>query len=152
MLQAGDPAPDFTVPDQNGEKVTLSGLRGRKVVLFFYPRADTPGCTREACGFRDRYAEFEATGAVLLGISPDTSADQQAFATKYGLPMCLLADTDHAVAEQYGAWGEKNNYGRKYMGILRSTFIIDEEGKIAHVFPKVKPDGHADEVLALLRQ
>ncbi|MCS6776421.1 MAG: thioredoxin-dependent thiol peroxidase [Chloroherpetonaceae bacterium] len=152
MLQAGDPAPDFTVPDQNGNRVTLSELRGRKVVLFFYPKADTPGCTREACGFRDRYAEFEATGAVLLGISPDTSADQQAFATKYGLPMRLLADTDHAVAEQYGAWGEKNNYGRKYMGILRSTFIIDEEGKIAHVFPKVKPDGHAEEVLALLQR
>ena len=151
MLNVGDTAPDFTVADQSGETVNLSDLRGKKVALFFYPKADTPGCTKEACGFRDIYRDFDSTNTVLLGISPDTSEDQQKFAVKYDLPMRLLADADHSIAEQYGAWGEKNNYGKKYMGINRSTFIIDEEGKIARVFKRVKPEIHADEVLKFVK-
>lgn len=151
MLNVGDTAPDFTVADQSGETVKLSDLRGKKVALFFYPKADTPGCTKEACGFRDIYKDFDTTNTVLLGISPDTSEDQQKFAVKYDLPMRLLADADHSIAEQYGAWGEKNNYGKKYMGINRSTFIIDEEGKIARVFKRVKPEIHADEVLRFVK-
>ena len=150
MIAAGEPAPDFTLPDQDGEPVTLSGLRGRPVVLYFYPKADTPGCTTQACGIRDRAAEYDAAGAVVLGVSPDTVEDVKRFHGKQGLNFTLLADADHAVAEQYGTWGEKSRYGRTYMGVQRATFIIDADGTVAHVLPKVSPKTHDDEVLGLL--
>jgi len=150
MPSVGDAAPDFTLPDQTGTPVSLSGLRGKTVVLFFYPKADTSGCTVEACGFRDSKARFDAKSVVLLGMSPDPSKAQSKFAVKYDLPMQLLADEGHAVAEKYGVWIEKSMYGRKYMGIDRTTFVIAPDGKIAHVFSKVKPAGHAEEVLAVV--
>lgn len=151
MLKSGDKAPAFSLPADSGERVTLKDLKGKKVVLYFYPKDDTSGCTTEACEFRDSWAAVKATGAVVLGVSPDGIASHEKFRAKYRLPFGLLADEDHAVAEQYGAWGEKSMYGRKYQGILRSTFIIDEAGKILKVFPKVKPQGHAAEVLAALQ-
>ena len=151
MLSPGEPAPDFTLRDQTGEFVALSALRGKTVVLFFYPKADTSGCTLEACGFRDTKADFDSAEVVLLGISPDTVKAQQKFAIKYGLPMSLLADEGHAVAEQYGVWVEKTMYGRAYMGISRETFVIASDGTLRHIFRKVKPDGHAKEVLAYLK-
>jgi peroxiredoxin Q/BCP len=150
MLEVGEVAPDFTLSDQNGTPVTLSDLRGKMVVLFFYPKADTPGCTVEACSFRDTHTDFGSANAVLLGISPDTVKAQSKFAEKFGLPMQMLADADHAVAETYGVWVEKSMYGRSYMGVSRETFVIDPEGMISHIFRKVKPEGHAAEVLATL--
>jgi peroxiredoxin Q/BCP len=152
MLSEGDRAPAFTLPDQNGEKVKLSDLKGQTVVLYFYPRADTPGCTTQACGVRDHNADYEAAGARVIGISPDEVGAIDKFAGKYDLGFMLLADADHAVAEKYGAWVEKSMYGRKYMGVARTTFIIDPKGKIARVFPKVQPKKHDDLVLKALAE
>jgi len=151
-LQPGDPAPDFTLSATARETASLGALKGRKVVLYFYPKDDTSGCTTEACEFRDAWADVKASGARLYGVSPDGVKSHVKFRAKFDLPFPLLADEDHSVAEAYGAWGEKSMYGRKYMGILRTTFIIDEKGRIARVFEKVKPAGHADEVLAALRE
>ncbi len=152
MLQAGDKAPDFELPDQNGDPVKLSDLKGQTVVLYFYPRADTPGCTTQACGIRDRGAEYKAAGARVIGISPDGVSAVQKFAGKFDLGFTLLADTDHAVAERYGTWVEKSMYGKKYMGVQRATFILGPNGKIAKVFPKVSPKTHDDVVLTALAQ
>ncbi len=150
MLEPGDTAPDFTLDDQNGEPVTLSDLRGETVVLYFYPRADTPGCTTQACGIRDRRADYAAAGVRVLGVSPDEVAAVKRFADKFDLDFTLLADPDHAVAERYGTWVEKSMYGKKYMGVQRATFIIGADGAIAHVIPKASPKTHDDEVLKLL--
>jgi peroxiredoxin Q/BCP len=147
---AGAAAPDFQLPDATGREHRLSDYRGRWVVLYFYPADDTPGCTTEACQFRDLHAEMVAAGAVVLGVSPDDPASHARFRDKYGLPFPLLADVEHRVAEQYGAWQLKTSYGRSQMGVVRSTFLIDPEGRIARVWPKVKADGHAAEVLAAL--
>ncbi len=152
MLPEGDRAPDFTLPDQDGNEVALSSLRGETVVLYFYPRADTPGCTIQACGVRDRGAEYREAGARVLGVSPDPVSDVKGFADKFDLDFTLLADADHAVAEAYGAWGERSMYGKKYMGVQRATFLIDPEGKIARVFPKVSPKTHDDVVLGALAE
>jgi thioredoxin-dependent peroxiredoxin len=152
MLRAGDKAPDFELPDQNGSPVKLSGLKGQTVVLYFYPRADTPGCTTQACGVRDRGAEYRAAGARVLGVSPDEVDALEKFAGKYDLDFTLLADPDHAVAEAYGTWVEKSMYGKKYMGVQRATFIIGPDGKIAEVFPKVSPKQHDDLVLKALAE
>jgi len=150
MLEAGQEAPDFALPDQHGEELTLSDLRGETVVLYFYPRADTPGCTTQACGVRDRGGEYEAGGARVIGVSPDSVEDVKKFAEKFDLDFTLLADADHRVTDAYGAWGEKSMYGKKYMGVQRATFLIDADGKIAKVFPKVSPKTHDDVVLAAL--
>jgi peroxiredoxin Q/BCP len=150
MLQEGILAPDFTLATDGGGEVTLSDYRGKKVVLYFYPKDDTPGCTTEACSFRDDYGMITATGAVVLGVSPDTVKSHDKFKLKYSLPFALLSDSDHRVAEMYGAWGEKKMYGKTSMGIIRSTFILDETGKIVKVFPKVTPKDHSMEVLAAL--
>lgn len=150
MPAEGDAAPDFTLPDQDGNEVALSDLRGETVVLYFYPRADTPGCTTQACGVRDRSAEYAAAGARVIGVSPDEPEQLKKFDGKHGLGFTLLGDSDHAVADAYGAWGEKSMYGKKYMGMLRSTFIIDTDGKIARVFPKVQPKKHDALVLKAL--
>jgi peroxiredoxin Q/BCP len=152
VLQAGDTAPDFTLSDQHGEPVTLSDLRGQTVVLYFYPRADTPGCTTQARGVRDRRADYEAAGARVLGVSPDPVDAVARFDRKHGLGFTLLADPDHAVADLYGTWVEKRNYGRTYMGVQRSTFVIDPEGTIARVIEKASPKTHDDEVLGILAQ
>ncbi len=152
MLSEGDRAPAFALPDQNGDKVKLSDLKGQTVVLYFYPRADTPGCTTQACGVRDRGADYKAAGARVIGISPDEVEAIDKFAGKYDLGFTLLADADHAVAEKYGAWVEKSMYGRKYMGVARATFIIDPKGKIAKHFPKVQPKMHDDLVLKALAE
>jgi len=138
-LAAGDRAPAFTLVDQHGAKVKLSDFKGQRVVLFFYPKADTPGCTTQSCAVRDARADLRKLDAVVLGVSPDAPEKQAKFDEKYGLGFPLLADTEHAVAEKYGVWGEKVNYGRKYMGIIRSAFVIDEAGKIAAAFYKVSP-------------
>jgi peroxiredoxin Q/BCP len=148
----GDQAPGFTLPDQSGEDVSLAGLRGGWVVLYFYPRADTPGCTTQACGVRDRSDEYEKAGARVLGVSPDEVDAIAKFDDKHGLGFTLLADADHAVAEDYGVWVEKNMYGRKYWGVQRSTFLIDPDGRIARVFPKVQPKKHDDLVLGALAE
>ena len=150
MIAEGQPAPDFTLRSDAGTDVTLSSLRGRPVVLYFYPKDDTPGCTTQACGIRDAYGEFERAGAVVLGVSPDSERSHVKFKEKYELPFTLLADTDHAVAEEYGAWGEKRYMGRTYFGVSRSTFVIGEDGTVKKIFPKVKPAEHADDVLAAL--
>jgi peroxiredoxin Q/BCP len=150
MLSAGDRAPSFSLPDDSGNTVTLASLKGKTVVLYFYPKDDTPGCTTQACGLRDNWAALEATGAVVLGVSPDGPAKHAAFRAKYDLPFPLLADEDHAVAERYGAWGEKSMYGKKYFGILRTTYVIDGRGIVRHVFEKVQPKGHAGQVLDVL--
>jgi peroxiredoxin Q/BCP len=150
MLKPGDRAPDFALPDQNGDKVKLSDLKGQTVVLYFYPKANTSGCTVQACGVRDRKADYAAAGARVIGISPDEVKDVDKFAGKYDLDFTLLADADHAVAEKYGTWVEKSMYGNKYMGVQRATFIIDPKGKIARVFPKVQPKKHDDLVLKAL--
>lgn len=150
MLEAGASAPDFTLPDQDGNEVSLSALHGETIVLYFYPRADTPGCTTQACGVRDRNGEYEDAGARVIGISPDKVDAIDKFARKFDLDFTLLADADHAVAEAYGAWVEKSMYGKKYMGVQRATFIIDADGKIAHVLPKVQPKKHDDLVLKAL--
>ena len=147
MIKEGDAAPDFEARDAEGNAVRLSDLRGRKVVLYFYPKDDTPGCTREACSFRDSFAEYERRGIKVLGVSTDDERSHRKFAEKYSLPFTLLADTDHAVADSYGVYGEKQFMGRNYMGVSRSTFLIDEEGRVRKVFDKVKVDEHADEVL-----
>ena len=150
MLAAGDPAPDFTLTSDSGDRVRLSDLRGKPVVLYFYPKDDTPGCTKQACGIRDSYGEFERAGAVVLGVSPDDERSHVKFKQKYDLPFTLLADTDHAVAEEYGVWGEKSFAGKKYQGIRRSTFVIDADGNVKKVMYDVKPATHTDEVLAAL--
>jgi peroxiredoxin Q/BCP len=150
MPEAGAPAPSFTLPDQDGKPVSLKDFAGKWVVLYFYPKDDTPGCTKEACSFRDSHAALQARGAVVLGVSGDSTASHRKFADKYGLPFPLLADTDHAVARAYGAWGTKRMYGKEYEGLIRSTVIIDPEGKVAKTWPKVKPEGHGAEVLAWL--
>ena len=150
MIAPGETAPDFTLPNQDGEPVTLSSLRGGPVVLYFYPRADTPGCTTQACGVRDHSADYEAAGATVLGVSPDEVEAIKRFHGKQGLNFTLLADADHAVADQYGTWVEKSMYGRTYEGVARATFIIDADGMILHVIPKVSPKTHDEQVLALL--
>jgi peroxiredoxin Q/BCP len=150
MVNDGDEAPDFTLRSDAGESVTLSSFRGRPVVLYFYPRDDTPGCTTQACGIRDSYDEFERAGAVVLGVSPDDERSHVKFKEKYKLPFTLLADTDHAVAELYGVWGQKSYMGRKFFGVSRSTFVIGKDGTIKRIFEKVKPAEHADDVLAVL--
>jgi peroxiredoxin Q/BCP len=150
MVEEGKPAPDFELASDSGERVRLSELRGRPVVLYFYPKDDTPGCTKQARSFRDAYGEFEERGATILGVSPDSEASHVRFKEKHGLPFTLLADPDHEVAEQYGVWVEKNNYGKKSMGIKRSTFVIDAEGNVAKAMLGVSPDGHADVVLEAL--
>ncbi len=152
MLKPGDNAPAFSLPATGGETITLKALKGKPVVLYFYPKDDTSGCTVEACEFRDSWRDVQGNGAVVLGLSPDGVASHETFRAKHKLPFPLLADTDHAVAEAYGAWGEKSMYGRKYQGILRTTFIIGPDGRVARVFQKVKPRGHAAEVLAALQQ
>jgi len=139
MIDPGQSAPDFTLPDENGDLVRLADLRGRKVVLYFYPKDDTSGCTAQACGFRDVYERIEAAGALVLGISPDDGASHRKFIAKFGLPFRLLVDADHAVAAAYGAWGEKQMYGRSYEGIIRSHFVIDENGLVAEARVKVSP-------------
>lgn len=150
MVEQGDTAPDFELMDQDGEPVRLSGLRGRTVVLYFYPRADTPGCTTQACGIRDRQADYDAAGAVVLGVSPDPLGALRKFADKHGLPFTLLSDADHATAEAYCVWVEKNMYGRTSWGNERSTFVIDPDGMVRTVLRKVKPKTHDDLVLDAL--
>ena len=147
MLKEGDKAPDFKAKNQNGETVKLSSLKGTRVVLYFYPKDDTPGCTKEACSFRDADDVYAEKGIRVLGVSIDDEKSHQKFATKYGLPFDLLVDSDKQIVEKYGVWGEKSMYGRKYMGTLRKTFLIDEKGKIVKIFDKVKVGEHADEVL-----
>ena len=147
MIKEGSIAPAFNTKDANGKTVNLKNLRGQKVVLYFYPKDDTPGCTKEACSFRDAFAEFKKKGITVLGVSPDSEASHKKFETKYKLPFTLLADTDRSIAEAYGVWGEKKFMGRTYMGVHRTTFLIDEKGKIKRIFEKVKPEDHASEVL-----
>ena len=150
MVSEGEQAPDFTATTDTGERVGLADFRGSPVVLYFYPKDDTPGCTAQACGIRDAYAEFERAGAVVLGVSPDSEADHVKFKEKYDLPFTLLADPEHEVAERYGVWGEKHYKGRTYLGVSRTTFLIAADGTVAKVMPDVKPDTHADDVLAAL--
>jgi peroxiredoxin Q/BCP len=150
MIEPGQPAPDFELPDQDGNPVRLADLRGGRVVLYFYPKADTPGCTTQACGIRDHRADYETAGVTVLGVSPDPVEAVKRFHDKQDLTFTLLADADHAVTERYGAWVEKSNYGKTYWGAARATFIIDEEGVVRHVIPKASPKTHDDEVLAAL--
>jgi thioredoxin-dependent peroxiredoxin len=150
VVEEGQEAPDFELTSDAGERVRLSQLRGQPVVLYFYPKDDTPGCTAQACGIRDSYDDFEQRGAVVLGVSPDEESSHVKFKQKYGLPFTLLADPDHEVAEQYGVWGERKYMGKTYMGVERSTFLIDEDGRIAKVMRRVKPDTHAERVLEAL--
>ena len=147
MLKEGDKAPAFKASDANGKQVKLSDFGGQKVVLYFYPKDDTPGCTREACSFRDSYAKLTRHGIKVLGVSLDTEASHKKFAAKYDLPFTLLSDTDRSVSEAYGTYGEKKFMGQNYMGLHRMTFLIDEKGRIKKIFNKVKPEGHAEEVL-----
>ncbi|MGH8494811.1 MAG: thioredoxin-dependent thiol peroxidase [Gammaproteobacteria bacterium] len=151
MLQQGDKAPDFSLAASNGKTVSLGDLKGRKVVLYFYPKDDTPGCTKEACSFRDYNAEIEQAGAVVLGVSTDGAKSHERFIGKYDLNFLLLSDPDHQMSEAYGAWGEKKNYGRTYMGTKRITYLIDEQGNVARAWPKVKPEGHGEEVLEAVK-
>jgi thioredoxin-dependent peroxiredoxin len=150
MVEEGKPAPDFELSSDSGERVKLSSLRGTPVVLYFYPKDDTPGCTTQACGIRDVYADFRDRGAVVLGVSPDDQASHVKFKQKYSLPFTLLADPEHEVAEEYGVWKERNLYGKKSMGIERSTFVIDPDGNVAKAMRRVKPEAHATDVLAAL--
>ena len=152
MVEQGQEAPDFTLPDQDGNEVKLSDLRGQPVVLYFFPKADTPGCTTQACGVRDHRTEYERAGARVIGVSPDTVSAQRKFAEKYDLDFTLLADENHEVAELYGVWGEKKMYGKTYMGVQRSTFIVDPDGKVAHVIPKASPKTHDEVVLEALAE
>lgn len=147
MIRIGAAAPDFTAPTDGGGSVRLKNLRGKKVVLYFYPKDNTPGCTTESCDFRDAHADFEAHDTVVLGVSPDSVKSHDTFKQKFDLPFTLISDEDHKIAEAYGVWQEKSMYGRKYMGIVRSTFVIDEDGKIAAIYDKVKVKGHVAEVL-----
>jgi len=151
MPQAGDLAPEVALPDEHGTIHRLVDRRGSWTVVYFYPKDDTPGCTTEACGFRDLNADVEDLDARVWGISPDGSGSHAAFRAKFDLPFTLLSDGDHAVAERWGAWGEKQNYGRTYQGILRSTFLVDPDGRVAHAWPSVKADGHAERVVEALR-
>jgi thioredoxin-dependent peroxiredoxin len=150
-MEVNDKSPDFSTTDENGKEVALKDLRGKTVVLYFYPKADTPGCTKEACEFRDTYSAIKKTGAVLLGISKDTAASQKKFQEKFSLPFPLLADAEKKIANLFGVVKEKNMYGKKVMGIARTTFVIGPDGKIKHIFKNVKPEGHAEEVLAYLK-
>lgn len=150
-MELGEKAPEFRSVDQNGEKIALKDFKGKWVVLYFYPRADTPGCTIEACGFRDSFKRIEKTGAVLLGVSPDEAKAQKKFEEKYDLPFTLVADADKTICNLYGVIQEKNMYGKKVMGVVRTTFVIGPDGKIKHIFSKVKPEGHAEEVLEYLK-
>lgn len=150
MLEKGSPAPDFTLPSDTGADVTLSALKGKKVVLYFYPKDDTPGCTTQACDFRDSLPRFEGADAVVLGVSPDSVESHGEFRAKHDLNYPLLADVDHRVAEAYGVWKEKSLYGRRFMGVERSTFLIDESGDVAQVWRRVKPKGHAEMLAELL--
>ena len=150
MVEEGKPAPDFELTSDEGQTVRLSELRGQPVVVYFYPRDDTPGCTAQACGIRDNYEAFGERGAVVLGISPDDESSHVKFKQKYGLPFTLLADPDHRVADDYGVWGERSMYGKTYHGIERSTFVIDAEGNVAKIMRRVKPDTHAQQVLEAL--
>lgn len=150
-LSIGDEAPDFTLPASTGEDISLSGLRGKKVVLYFYPKDDTPGCTKEACGFRDANEDIRDAGAVVFGMSSDSIESHDKFISKFDLNFSLLSDVGKETINAYGAWGEKESFGKKSLGILRKTFLIDEEGRIAQVWPTVAPDGHAEEVLAAIR-
>lgn len=151
MVEVGQPAPDFTLPDQHGQEVSLANLKGSPVVLYFYPRDDTPGCTREACAFRDARTAYEKAGAKVVGVSPDGVKSHRKFADKYELPFTLVADTEKAVCQAYGVWQEKSMYGKTSMGVVRSTFVIDGDGVVRHVFPKVKVAGHSDAVLEAVR-
>jgi len=150
VVEEGKPAPTFTLPSDSGETISLESLRGKPVVLYFYPKDDTPGCTTQACGIRDAFGKFEKAGAVVLGVSPDSAESHVKFRDKYELPFTLLADEDHATAEAYGVWVEKNMAGKTFMGVERSTFVIDADGNVAKVMRRVKPDTHADDVLAAL--
>jgi len=152
MIDPGGPAPEFTLNDQDGEPVALSDLRGRWVLVYFYPKADTPGCTAQACSARDHSADYQAANAVVLGVSPDSVADLRAFVDKYGLAFTLLSDEGGELAQRYGVWVEKNNYGRKYFGNERSSVLVDPDGNVARVFPKVKPAEHDDLVLGALAE
>ena len=151
MVKEGDAAPDFEARDAEGNAVKLSDLRGRKVVLYFYPKDDTPGCTKEACSFRDSFAEFRSRGIEVLGVSTDDEKSHRKFAEKYSLPFTLLSDPDHRVAERSGVWQEKSMFGRRYMGIARTTFVIDAEGRVARVFERVRVKGHAEAVERAVR-
>ena len=150
LVEEGSPAPNFTLKSDSGEEVSLQSFRGQPVVLYFYPKDDTPGCTTQACGFRDSYADFQKRGTVILGVSPDDEASHVKFKQKYSLPFTLLADLEHEVADQYGVWGEKKYAGKTYWGVQRSTFVIDADGNIAKVMHNVKPDDHPEQVLAAL--
>ena len=152
MLKEGNKAPAFTLPDDQGNKVSLKDFLGKKVVLYFYPKDMTSGCTQEACDFRDAFPEFEKLDAVILGVSPDPVARHQKFKEKYDLPFRLLSDEEKKVLEKYGVWQEKSMYGRKYMGVVRTTVVIDEKGRIMKIFPKVKVKGHVEEVKKVLEQ
>lgn len=149
-LKVGDKAPAFSLKNTDGKTVKLSDFKGKKVVIYFYPRDMTPGCTVEACGFRDDYAQLKKRSVEILGVSGDDQASHQKFTEKYSLPFTLLSDPDHTMMEKYGAWGEKSMYGKKFMGILRITYVIDEEGKIAHIFKKVKTDTHSQDVIKVV--
>jgi thioredoxin-dependent peroxiredoxin len=151
MVEEGKPAPDFEARTDTGDTLRLADLRGKQVVLYFYPKDDTPGCTTQACGLRDAYGELEESGAVIVGVSPDGVASHERFKQKYSLPFTLLADEGHRIAESYGVWGERSYMGKKYWGVERSTFVIDADGNIKKAMHKVKPDRHADDVLAVLR-
>jgi thioredoxin-dependent peroxiredoxin len=150
-IQAGIPAPEFSLPDETGTTRKLSDFRGKPVILYFYPKDDTPGCTTEACNFRDDYSQYEQAGVTILGVSPDSPKSHVKFKQKFGLPFPLLADEDHAIADQYGVWGPKKFMGREYEGILRTTFVIDPQGQIARVFENVRPAEHSQEVLAAVK-
>jgi peroxiredoxin Q/BCP len=150
LLEPGDKAPEFKVKDQQGKTVSLKDYRGKKVILYFYPKDDSPGCTKEACAFRDHFSEFKKHGAEVLGVSTDSEKSHQAFVDKYKLPFTLLADVDKKIVEAYRVWGEKSMYGKTYLGTHRVTYVIDEHGQIAAVFPKVKPEEHAEEILKTL--
>jgi len=150
-LQVGKAAPDFELPGEGGSKVKLSDFRGKRVILYFYPKDDTPGCTTQACGFRDAYPQIEEKNAVVIGISPDGEKSHRKFKTKHNLPFILLSDEDHRVAEEYGVWGEKSMYGRKYMGILRSHFVIDEQGKLVDAQVKVSPADSVERAMNVIR-
>ncbi|MAT43248.1 MAG: thioredoxin-dependent thiol peroxidase [Anaerolineaceae bacterium] len=152
ILDENTIAPDFSLVDQNGNLHQLSDYKGKNIVLYFYPKDDTSGCTTEACAFRDDYEEYKKAGVEILGVSPDPQKSHEKFATKYDLPFTLLADTDHSVCEKYGVWGKKQMYGKEYFGVLRTTFLINGEGKIVKVFKNVKPNGHSTQVLAALKE